>query len=652
MVAGVAGVRGVGLSGADVDADRNGSGPSRRPGRNSRTGLRSVGGFGAATVLVMASALLGSSIGVASGLILMAALMPLALDLGRRLLVGFVWFAGVVGVASVVPGFPTDGEGVIILCLATVVVVVFLARREGWPGGLPGVQADAVLVVVGSLMVLAVLLAPVRAFEPELALLDASMAWDNLPHFQSMALLLTDGTRMPWYNYGFHFVGALIAGVHSPAGAKAQVLSVMHYEYLRLGLAWVCSVVLGFIAVETARALAHGDPQRARRGAIATSAAFLVSAPLVGFFGAFSLLGHGNFLWAVTAVAAASWLSLDRRITGILAGLLLVLGIVAAFSSYRSTQVGMAAAAAILAKAALDRRTVLPPLARGALSMAAGAVVFAGWVPFHYYEPSQTAAMGASHITDGASVAIPPITVLIDLAVLSLLGLLVIRRRPDAQDVLTRAMAPLSGLALFAVALAIQISRTETPLDSYYVWKSASALAIVAFPAILAFATAAFMPTRLGAGITWWLPWIVPVLAIVAVVVLAPHGGIPPSGSPAGLQILNARLPNLQGADAAGSGINRASQVVGSESVAAVVLPDESWGWPHRPESGSLWLNALRGVPTSTDRTSRRLPVHDSMVGRRLRPASLHGSGPILASRLFWWTSTTEFPLILICIPG
>ena len=561
--------------------------------------LRSVGGFVAATVCALGSAWLGSLVGLGLALLLMAALMPLARDLGRRLQVGFVWFASVVGAASLVPGFPTTSGAITGLSLGTAAVVVLLAHRDGWPAGVPRVHSDELVVVLGSVLVVVVLVLPVRSGEPELGLLDASMAWDNLPHFQSMALLLVDGARIPSYEYGFHHAGALLAGVRSHSADEARVLSLMDYEFIRLAFVSLCALVLGFMAVEAGRAFGNGDVSRARRAAIVTSVAFLVSAPLAGLFGAFSLLGHGNFLWAVTAVTVASWLSLDPRMTGFRAGLMLSLGVVAAFSSYRSVQVGMAAAVVLVAKAALDRREVLSVPARWALSLGAGAVVFVGWVPLHFQKLSQTVALTGSHVSDGASVAIPALTVLVNLGLLLGLGLILLRRHPELQGVMVRAMAPLAGLGVFAVALAVQISRLESPLDNYFVWKSASALTIAGYPAVLALATAAFMPAALGSGLAWWVRLTVPVVAVVTVLVVLPSAGRAPSFLPSGLQVLDLRLRNLEGMGASGSGVHRASQMVGPEAVAAIALPDESWGWSHRPESSTLWLNALRGVPTS-----------------------------------------------------
>lgn len=569
--------------------------PDRSEGRGTHA-LRSIGPFLAGSAMTALATGLGDPVLVVLGVGFAVLTMPLVADLGRRLLVGFVWIAALVGGASLIPAYPANGAGLVVLVIFTTAWVVTMARRARWPHSMPQILPDVLVVGVGAALALVVLALPLWGRGPELVLLDSTTRYDNLPHFSAMSGLLDGDPRRPGYNYGFHLLGALVVGAREAGPSSMSGLSISEYAFVGLGTLTMCALVLGLLAVAASRSLASAAGLDASRAGRAVSVAFLIAAPLTGLLGAFYVLGHVSFFWAVVAVSAASWLALDsgpssRRAIGFV-----LLGAVAAFSIYRSTQTGLAAPAAVVTKMALDRHTALAPVWRWVGALAAGAVTFAGWVPFHYKDPAAMSVLFQASISSGPAVAAPPATTVLVLALLLSLSYAVVRRY-GTDRLVGRMLAPLAGFAAFAAAFAVLVVRDGGQLDNYYIWKSALALYISGIPGLLACSVVAFTHVSGRRRVaSWTAP--VPVVVSTAALVLLPHLSLGLAAEPSGLAILNSRMDHLDAAPPGGAGVVRASSVVGDEPGAFLVLPPDIWGRDRR-DTATSWLNALRADPNA-----------------------------------------------------
>lgn len=532
---------------------------------------------------------------VLAGVVLVVVLAPIAIELGRRVMVAFVCGAALLGVASMIPGFPVTGGGLALLSGVSVLLALLRASRSGWPSGLPRVDGPSWIVTLGSAAVLGILAAPLVGRGTELVLLDASRWYDNLPHFV-FAKSLVEGTPLrPLYNYGYHLGIALVGGVDPTEGPGFSQMSVTTYAWMGVLLAAAAAAALGFQTLGVARALSRGGPQQ-RWVVLSAAVAFAVVGPLSSYVSAFHLLGHNNFLWGAAVVSVASWLALsgDTGTRGRV--VLVVLGVLAAFASYRALQVGMAPAAAIVCNEVLSGRSWRSRRWRGAVSVGVGAIVFVGWVPFHYYALTHVSVLAGASVSEiGASLAIPVATVVIFLLLMVVLGLVVIRRT-GSDRVVGRALAPMPGFAAFAGVMAVAVLVTGRPLDNYYIWKPASAMVVAGLPVVIALAAAATAPRRStpSARATAALS----MAAVGAFLCLLPNGTSEHRISvlPGGWAVLTERLAATSGPEE-GSGLIGMAEYAGRSTANVIVFADETWGWEHRPEMATRWVEVLRGAP-------------------------------------------------------
>ncbi len=552
----------------------------------------SVGPFTAALALVVAADVMGSVPLLLVGVLAACASMPLVEDLGRRILTSVVWVAAIAGVASLLPGFPVNGGGPMVLSVVIAGVVAAMARRRGWPTPVPTGLSTVLVVSTGAALTAVMLALPLVGRGAEVVLLDVSAHYDNLPHFNSMAGLLDGDPRSPGYNYGYHFLGALVVGIQPVSPSGLSQLAISEYAWVGVGLVSVAALLIGLLAADIAGALARQAGRPAADLALPASVAFLVVAPLSGLLGAHYTVGHGNFLWSVVLVSVASWLALDSgpswRALGFVA-----LGILIAFTVYRSTQVGMALPAAVVVKTLLRTHSRLPARWQWAASLMTGALVFSGWLPFHYHGAQTLGSLTRASISLGPIVAVPAATTLA-MIVLILAAAYVAIHRTRADSVAARALAPLVGFVGFALVFALAVALRGEPLDNYYIWKSASAAAIAGLPALLGFVAAAVVPARSSRRAR---AASVAASVSAAMLVMLPFVSEGPSLRPSATVVLEHRLDRISGRSPDGAGLVAASAAVADARGVFLVLPPDAWGWEGRPGTATEWLNALRDDP-------------------------------------------------------
>lgn len=577
-----------------------------------RQKFRALRPFAVASSVLLASCMAGVwwASALASAVAVFSA--PIARALGTRVLLAAIGTSCVAGVVGTYGLIPTTRPGVMVLVCILLLLAVITALSAPQTSWRPVSDGSDVLVAVGALAVLLTLTVPMIGMGDERLLMDIAPGFDDVHHFLIMSNLIEEGGRdwasadgsppvMEGYPVGFHSLGASVILAADGRSAGWPGASLGQYAVVSaLVTAW-CAAVLGWMAIGIVSTLSMGERRYAR---VLTGLTFAVAAPLGGFFVSHFGRGHVAFLLPASCVAAGSWLALTpgvrtrERLTVVAATTLV------AYTMYPSVAVGTIPAWLVLLGmgwrgAAPARRWLLVGMAGLGVVVCVLSLWRDGWLDAAFLDFVATVS--------GSVVALPTV-ILGAVGVLLLLVLIALRAGAAGRPILRALRAPMA-FAAFAVLLAVSLAVLGYPTASnYYVWKSANAAWIAAYPVVLAIA-GGILSKITGHGLLVGSSllrrtWTVGLLAIAVGLLIAsvPHSYGGSFGQPEGAKAFRQRLDRVVD-DPQGASLVAAAKVVGA-SPDAVVVGSVRTEWIPTDGTASKWVNAIRGVASVSQWTA------------------------------------------------